>query len=83
MLRIKHNKIDFGKQNAAWKMFIKRTSKANMRIKHSWDFNAQLYNQDLHKRKKIQKEELVLIWYMPRTNIKQGLHKKLMLPRAI
>jgi hypothetical protein len=61
-------------------MFMKRTSEANMRIKHSWDLNAQLYNRDLHKRKEIRKGELVLIWYMPRTNIEPGLHKKLILP---
>jgi hypothetical protein len=35
MLRIEHDEIDFGKQNTIWKMFMKRTSEANMRIKHS------------------------------------------------
>jgi hypothetical protein len=61
MLKIEHNKIDFGKRNAAWKMFMKRTSEANMRIKHLWDLNAQLYNWDLHKKKEIRERELVLI----------------------
>jgi hypothetical protein len=50
----------------------------NLRSKH--DLNTQLYNRDFHKRKEIQKGELVLIWNMPRTNMEEGQHKKLMLP---
>jgi hypothetical protein len=40
MLKIEHNKIKFRKKDSNWRMFMKRISEANMRIKHSWDLNS-------------------------------------------